>query len=78
MAKKGQPGYWKGRKDNPIVGYWKGRRGALHHSSKPVMTPRGPFGSVALAAEAFGVWRRVAWEWAKRGSDGYDTGWYFL
>lgn len=78
MAKKGGPGPWKGRDDCPLKGYWKGKRGALRHDSKPVMTPHGQFESLRLAADSLDVWLKDAWLLTIRGSQGFDTGWYYL
>lgn len=77
-GKTKRPGYWKGRKDCPILGYWHGKRGSLHPTSKPVMTPAGPFGSLTLAAETLGVPLRTAWDRTVRGFNGYPTGWTWL
>lgn len=43
-------------------------RGAGHPRSKPVVTPRGVFGSIALAAEAHGVTRQEGARRVRRGT----------
>jgi hypothetical protein len=40
-------------------------RGDGHPRSRPVITPKGRFGSMALAAEAFGVSRQAAFQWVR-------------
>lgn len=55
-------------------GPWKGKRGGGHPTSKLVVTPRGRFGSGALAAEAFGIARGTATRWARLGIGGWSYG----
>lgn len=74
MAKGAPKGYC-----NPgIYKYWKGKSGALHNLSRPVMTPFGAFGSMSEAARALGVRYYAVWQKVKRGSDGYDNGYFWL
>lgn len=46
-------------------------RGDDHPKSKAVNTPAGRFGSMALAAEHYGVTRQALWYRVKHGADGY-------
>lgn len=47
-------------------------RGDDHPKSKAVLTPKGRFGSAALAGEAFGITRQYASMLAKRNSNGWS------
>jgi len=49
------------------------RRGDGHPKSKPVITPKGRFGSMALAAEAFGITRAGGFYKVKRGEWHYEA-----
>lgn len=55
----------------PIGSYWKGKVGDAYPTSRPVITPRGRFGSIKLAADAFGVRRQTVWKKAAAGMRGY-------
>ena len=57
---------------------FKGKRGLERHDSIPVSTPAGIFGSIRLAADHYGIWIYAARYRAKRGSNGYNTGWHYL
>jgi hypothetical protein len=48
-----------------------GKRGDAHPKSRPVITPKGRFGSLALAAEAFGFTRQNAYEKVKNQQAGW-------
>jgi hypothetical protein len=60
------------------LGSFKGKRGLERHDSRPVSTPAGIFGSTRLAADHYNIWQRAAIRRAERGSNGYNTGWFYL
>lgn len=75
----GTGGHWKDREGCAILGYQKGRNGIKSASGKPVMSPTGVFGSLSLAAAAYGVRSHYTISrLAERGTQGYDTGWHFI
>ena len=49
----------------------RGARGDAHPRSKAVISPKGRFGSLALAAEAFGVTRGAVHQWLRDGRPGW-------
>lgn len=55
----------EGRKSHLAV------RGKAHPRSRTIVTPKGEFGSAALAAEAFGVTRQCAAAWARDRRQGW-------
>jgi len=65
---------WEARRESDEPCWLEGKRGDAHPKSKPIMTPKGRFGSANLAAEAFGITRQAVHYKVK---DESKPDWYF-
>jgi hypothetical protein len=64
---------WDKVKEAGGGGWLKGQRGDAHPKSTPVITPAGRFGSIALAAEHYGITRAGASHRVRKGLFGWHT-----